>query len=102
KINEHSKENLRLHEHLAQAQEASQENAQLRRALGWQQRVPWSLKPSRVVGQDPANWWRTIMIDVGLRDKIRPNMTVLTSEGLVGRVTDVGFDLSRVVLVGHP
>ena len=101
-IDELRKENQRLHEQLVQAQEASRENAQLRQALGWQQRVPWSLKPARVVGQDPANWWRTIMIDVGLRDKIRPNMTVLTSEGLVGRVTDVGFDRSRVVLVGDP
>ena len=101
-IDELRKENQRLHEQLVQAQEASRENAQLRRAVGWQQRVPWSLKPARVVGQDPANWWRTIMIDVGLRDKIHPNMTVLTPEGLVGRVTDVGFDRSRVVLVGDP
>ncbi|PYM12210.1 MAG: hypothetical protein DME18_11985, partial [Verrucomicrobia bacterium] len=101
-IEDLQKENHQLREQLMQAQEAWRENAQLRQALGWQQRVPWSLKPARVVGQDPANWWRTIMVDVGLRDRIRTNMTVLTSEGLVGRISDVGFDRSRVVLVGDP
>ena len=96
------KENQQLRQQLMQAREAWRENAQLRQALNWQPRVPWPLKPARVVGQDPANWWRTIMIDVGLRDQIRTNMTVLTSDGLVGRVTDVGFDRSRVVMVGDP
>ncbi|PYK99129.1 MAG: hypothetical protein DME19_09805 [Verrucomicrobia bacterium] len=94
-IEDLQKENHQLREQLMQAQEAWRENAQLRQALGWQQRVPWSLKPARVVGQDPANWWRTIMVDVGLRDRIRTNMTVLTSEGLVGRISDVGFDRSE-------
>jgi len=101
-IEQLSKENQQLRQQLMQAQESWRENAQLRQALSWQPRVPWQLKPARVVGQDPANWWRTIMIDVGLRDKIRTNMTVLTSDGLVGRVTEVGFDRSRVVMVGDP
>jgi rod shape-determining protein MreC len=96
------KENQQLREQLAQAQEAWRENTQLRQALKWQQRAPWQLKLARVIGQDPANWWRTIIIDAGSRDGIRPNMTVLTAEGLVGRVNEVGLDRSRIIMVGDP
>src|ERR1041384_3328959 len=58
-----------LRQQLMQLQEAWRENAQLRQALGWQRRVPWALQPARVIGQDPANWWRTMLIDVGSRDR---------------------------------
>jgi rod shape-determining protein MreC len=96
------KENEELRQQLTQIQDAWRENAQLRQALGWRRRVPWALQPARVVGQDPANWWRTMLIDVGSHDSIRPNMSVLTAEGLVGRIDKVGPDRSSVVLVGDP
>jgi rod shape-determining protein MreC len=96
------KENQELRQQLVQIQDAWRENAQLRQALGWQKRVLWQLKPARVVGHDPANWWRTMLIDVGTNDGIHAGMAVLSAEGLVGRVTDVGFNRSRVVLVGDP
>src|SRR5436190_20898071 len=94
------KENEELRQQLMQTQDAWRENAQLRQAIGWQRRVPWALKPARVVGQDPANWWRALLIDVGSRDGIRPNMSVLTAEGLVGRIDKVGPDRSSVLMVG--
>jgi rod shape-determining protein MreC len=98
------RENQQLREQLMQVQEAWRENARLRQALNWQQRAPWQLKLARVIGQDPANWWRTIIIDVGSRDRegIRTNMTVITADGLVGRISEVGMDRSRVVMVGDP
>ena len=43
-----------------------------------------------------------MLIDVGSRDHIRPTMSVLTAEGLVGRIDKVGPDRSSVVLVGDP
>ena len=51
---------------------------------------------------DPADWWRSVLIDAGSRDGVRANMAVLTAEGLVGRVSEVGFDRSRVLMVGDP
>jgi rod shape-determining protein MreC len=96
------KENEELRQQLTQFQDAWRENAQLRQSLGWQRRVHWSLQPARVIGQDPANWWRTMLIDVGSRDRIRPNLSVLTADGLVGRIDKVGPDRSSVVMVGDP
>jgi rod shape-determining protein MreC len=96
------RENEDLRSKVMQLEDAWRENTQLRQAAGWQARTPWALKLARVVGHDPANWWRTILIDVGRRDKVQPNMTVLAAEGLVGRITNVGFDRSQVVLIGDP
>jgi rod shape-determining protein MreC len=85
-----------------QADEAVRENARLRDQLGVMRQYPWKPKPARVVARDPANWWRTLQIDRGSRDGIMTNAPVVTPEGLVGRVSEVGFAQSQVVLVGDP
>ncbi len=54
------------------------------------------------MARDPANWWRTIRINLGSRDGISNNAPVLTAEGLVGRVSEVGYAQSQVVLLGDP
>ena len=96
------RENGELRLRLAQLEEAWRENQRLRQALQWRDRLPWRVKAARVVGQDPSNWWRNVHIDLGSRDGIRPNLTVLTADGLVGRVAEVGFARSRVLLIGDP
>jgi len=78
------------------------ENGQLRQALGWQKQVPFKMKLARVIMRDPANWWRTIQIDLGSREGVLTNFVVRTADGLVGRVDEVGFRTSRVLLLGDP
>ena len=96
------RENEQLKVQALQAAATARENDQLRAALGWQRQVPWKLKLASVVMRDPANWWRTIEIDLGSRDGVAENLPVLTAEGLVGRVSSVGFTRSQVVLLGDP
>ena len=62
----------------------------------------WKLRLGRVIARDPANWWRSVQIDLGSRDGIKPNEPVLTSEGLVGRIQSVGQTRSQVILLGNP
>lgn len=93
-------ENRELRMQIAQAQDIGRENARLRQLLGWQQTKPWKLKLGRVVSRDPANWWRTVQIDLGTRDGVRADLPVLTSDGLVGRVSAVALTRSTVVLIG--
>lgn len=95
-------ENQRLRLALAETEPARRENDQLREMLGYARHSPWRLKAGRVVGRDPANWWRSIHIDLGGDDGIVTNLSVLTPGGLVGRVAEVGPWNSRVVLVGDP
>ena len=50
----------------------------------------------------PATGWRTLLIDRGSRDGLRPNLPVISPEGLVGRVAEVGPSTAQVVFVGDP
>ena len=84
---------------------ALRENEHLRQLLAWRQTGPqaaWNLKLARVVGQDPANWWHTVQIDLGSRDGMQVNLAVIVPEGFVGRISSVGLTTSQVLLIGNP
>jgi rod shape-determining protein MreC len=89
---------------LLQQQDAQlrNENARLRGQLGWAQQQPWKVRLARVIARDPANWWRSLEIDLGSRDGLRGNLAVLTADGLAGRVQNVGQTRSQVVLLWDP
>jgi rod shape-determining protein MreC len=78
------------------------ENARLRSEVGWARQTRWRFRLARVIARDPANWWRSLEIDLGARDGMRTNLAVLTSDGLVGRVQSVGETRAQVVLLGDP
>lgn len=98
------RENERLRLEALQAAEWARENARLRQLLAWKEQSPWRdrLRLARVTLRDPTPWWRTFQIDLGSRDGVRPALPVLSPEGLVGRVSEVGPFHARVVLVGDP
>lgn len=98
----HQKTNQLSQIHLRQADEWKRENDRLRDYLGLPRQVAGRLKLARVVSRDPVNWWRSIKIDLGSRDGVATNAPVVTAEGLVGRVSEVSFAQSQVVLVGDP
>ena len=86
-----------------QAVAIAQENDQLRALLGWQRQARWKMKLANVVMHDPANWWRTVQIDLGSRDGVRENLPVLTADGLlVGRILSVSLTHAQVALIGDP
>lgn len=96
------RENEELKLRTMQSTQLWEENAQLRSALAWTEQSPWNLKPARVVARDPSNWWRTIQIDRGERDGLAINLPVVTPEGLVGKVSQVGFASAQILLLGDP
>jgi rod shape-determining protein MreC len=96
------RDNQELRIRLAQAQQAIRENERLRRLVGWQKQTSWKLRLANAILRDPANWWRTMQIDLGSRDGVRENLPVLTPDGLVGRISAVGLTRSQVVLLGDP
>ena len=96
------RENQQLRSQAVQSLAIARENDQLRNLLGWQRQSPWRLKLANVVMRDPANWWRTVQIDLGSRDGLRENLPVITSAGLVGRVSSVSLTRAQIVLIGDP
>jgi rod shape-determining protein MreC len=96
------RENEKLKVLALQTGATARENDQLRSLVGWQRQTPWKLKLANVVMRDPANWWRTVEIDLGTRDGVVENLPVLTADGLVGRISSAGLTRSQVVLIGDP
>jgi rod shape-determining protein MreC len=101
-INALRHENEQLKSGQLQAAATARENDQLRALFDWKKQVPWQLELAQVVMRDPANWWRTVQIDRGTRDGLRENLPVLTSDGLVGRISSVRLTSAQVVLIGDP
>ena len=101
-INALRHENEQLKTGQLQAAATARENDQLRALFDWKKQAPWQLELAQVVMRDPANWWRTVQIDRGTRDGLRENLPVLTSDGLVGRISSVRLASAQVVLIGDP
>jgi rod shape-determining protein MreC len=97
------RENQELRSQAIQSAAIARENDQLRALLNWQRQQPWRLKLANVVLRDPANWWRTVQIDLGSRDGMRVDLPVISPTGsLVGRVSSVDTTKSQIVLIGDP
>ncbi|CAL9526225.1 hypothetical protein SUDANB6_03958 [Streptomyces sp. enrichment culture] len=63
----------------------------------------YGIKGAQVIAIGAAQGFSwTITIDVGARDGIERDMTVLNGDGLVGRVTTVGPDTATVLLANDP
>ncbi len=97
-------QNQELRLQVAQTEGIARENEHLRQMLAWhQQQRRGMFKPAAVVLRDPANWWRSVQIDLGTRDGLSNNLPVLAPNGaLVGRVAAAGVTRSQVVLLGDP
>jgi len=82
--------------------EDEEEQARLRATASWAEHP---LLPARVIGFTapgaPAGG-ATVTLDVGSDDGVREDLTVVSAEGLVGRVTRVAPASSDVLLLGEP
>lgn len=59
--------------------------------------------PAQVIAVGSAQTFTwTVTIDAGTRDGVRPDMTVLNGDGLVGRVKTAGRSTSTVLLAADP
>ena len=52
-----------------------------------------------VISYDPNNWYSTITIDKGSREGLTLDMNVIADEGLVGIITEVGYNYSKIRLI---
>lgn len=54
---------------------------------------------ARIISRDSGNWYSSFIIDKGSNDGIADDMNVIAGGGLVGRVTSVGPNWSRVTSI---
>lgn len=87
----------RLEQQQLEMDETNRENERLKALLGFkEEREQFMVEGVRISGKNPGNWFNTLTIDKGSNQGITVNMAVVTDKGLIGRVTDVGKDWSKV------
>ncbi|MCE5258864.1 MAG: rod shape-determining protein MreC [Chloroflexi bacterium] len=94
------KENSELRNQIILLQEAQLENEILRKELSFKSSVPsYQLLSAEVIGRDPSEFFKYLIIDRGKDDGVRVGLPVITADGLVGRISEVGPVSSKVMLV---
>ena len=93
-------ENFRL-------REVERENQQLREMLVFGETRPGlelrgAQIVARVIGQESNNFLDYIMLDLGADHGVEVGMPVLTAQGLVGRISEVTNNASKVLLITDP
>ena len=57
---------------------------------------------SPIIGRSADHWWNQVTLGRGSKEGIQVGFTVMAPGGLVGRVTSVSPDTSRVLLISDP
>lgn len=102
-------ENQQMHRDLSvlsgkvqEAKECIIENVRLRNLLSLKERSTYLTVASRVIGRSPDNWHCAVIIDKGKKHGIKRGNVVINTDGLVGRVIEVTYITSKVLLVNDP
>lgn len=97
KISALQRQNAQLRAELSQARLNSTQEAQLRKLLQLTARGRYRVVAANVIAA-ATGYADTVTIDVGSRDGVKLNQTVLNGNGLVGRTVSVGSTTSTVLL----
>jgi len=92
--------NLTLADEVNRLRESRLENIRLRKLLGLRERGPFHFVGAGVVGKHIQMLRTAIAIDAGRSQGVRPDMTIVTDQGLVGKVAavDDNFAIGQILL----
>lgn len=92
-----SQRNSELEQSLRELENIRSENETLKEYLGLTEKYgEYSTVPAYIINKDISNYSKTIVINVGIDDGIKENMTVIADQGLVGHVISVTSDTAKV------
>ena len=79
--------------------EGFQEAQRLKKLLSLREEHQYNFMAARVIGKEQAALSKTLWINKGSSDGLKPGMPVLVPPGLIGRLTDVSWHSSKVLLL---
>ncbi|MEK7861606.1 MAG: rod shape-determining protein MreC [Chloroflexota bacterium] len=88
-------ENVRLREAAIAAQQAAKLDAAARQ-------LPYETIAAPVIARDPSGILQSVMLGAGSETGVRVGHVVVSEQGVVGRVSEVGPGYSKVLLVTDP
>jgi len=77
------------------------ENVRLRKLLNLEERAPYNLVASIVIGRSLDRLGGSLTLDKGTADGVEPGQAILTPDGLVGRVERATSHQARVLTLLH-
>ena len=92
-------ENERLLKWEAVARRLEAENRAFRSMLNFVPQLAFRYISARVIADSSGAFVRSMVLDAGARDGIKKGQAAISGEGLVGRVSEVGENTSRILLV---
>ncbi len=79
--------------------ETQSENTRLKTLLHYSLANTYTVIPAQVIGQSQNGGYLSLTLNQGQRAGLRPGLPVATSQGLVGRISEVGFQEAKVILL---
>lgn len=93
-------ENRKLIEQMVDYENYKHENESLKEQLGIQEENPqWETMTASVIGRDPSDQFYSFTIDKGMLDGVSYQDPVITADGLVGIVSEVGPVFAKVTTI---
>ena len=91
-----------IHELEVQLSELKRDNQKMKETLKLQDTLnDYTLVNATVIARNPDTWRDVITINKGSNDGIQPQMSVMSDNGLVGKVMDVNPTNARVALLSN-
>ena len=89
--------NAELEKQLREFEIIKSENATLKEYVNLsEQYSEYTTKPAYIINKDISNYSSIFVINIGEKDGIKPNMTVISEKGLVGHIISVTENTSKV------
>lgn len=107
KFDELVEENIALRERIAELEKQNYDAAELEERSAWMsnflemksQHTDFKMLSAAVTGRENGNYSKILTIDVGTGAGVTKNMPVVTSEGIVGRITELGYNWAKVTTI---
>ena len=91
-----------IHELEVQLNELKRDNQKMKETLKLQDTLnDYTLVNATVIARNPDTWRDVITINKGSNDGIQPQMSVMSDNGLVGKVLDVNPTSARIALLSN-
>ena len=94
---QHTIDRLRLEQ--ASLMEDAKEGKRLQNMLGFQQSYLYATTPAQIIGSSGSDQSRLVWIDKGTSEGLKPDMAVVTADGIVGKVRDAFAHTAQVLLI---
>ena len=101
--NERLKEELRKYKAATTSyREAVATNMRLTKLLEFKETLPPPTLTAQIIGKDPSQWFKTLIVDRGSSDGVENGMPAVITEGVVGQVVNTSPHYAKILLANDP